>query len=149
MASATDDFHILLDGHRHMSEQLRHMSTMLDRLVVLLKAEERALAALRLQAAAPGLLARLRVKSPRQEKCLAVTSRSITWSSSEEQAVVRLQASGRGFLVRWVVRKMRMLLSSSLQCMFNQSSSPIRPMAPIEVEVWGWGLQAWRTTRAT
>jgi len=69
--------------------------------------------------------------------------------SSEEQAAVRLQAAGRGFLVRRAVRKMHMLLSLSLQCAISHSSSPIRPAAPIEIEVRVWGLPARRPTRAT
>ena len=69
--------------------------------------------------------------------------------SSEEQAAVRLQAAGRGFLVRRAVRKMHMLLSLSLQCAISHSSSPIRPAAPIEIEVRVWGLPARRPTSAT
>ena len=139
MASATNDaFRALAEGHRLMSEQLRHMSTTLDHLRVLLevKARERQ-AAVRLQAAARGLLARRLLQTLRGEK------------SSEEQAAVRLQAAGRGFLVRRAVRKMHMLLSLSLQCAISHSSSPIRPAAPIEIEVRVWGLPARRPTSAT
>ena len=130
---------------------LADMSTLLDRLKALLKAKEERerLAVVRLQAAARGLLACRRVQSLRGEKRLAVISRSITWPSSEEQAAVRLQAAGRGFLVRLVVRKMCMLLSSSLQFAFSHSGSPIHPVAPIEVEVQGWGLLVQRMTSAT
>jgi hypothetical protein len=145
MASAADDaLCALVEGNRHMSEQLRRMSTTLDHLRALLevkvKEDRERLAVECLQAAARGLLARRWVQSLRREMCLAVISRAITWPSSEEQAVVRLQAAGRGFLVRRVVRKMRMLLSSSLQCAFNHSGSPIRPVAPIELEAQVWGL---------
>jgi len=139
MASATNDaLRTLAEGHRLMSEQLRHMSTTLDHLRVLLevKARERQ-AAVCLQAAARGLLARRLLQTLRGEK------------SSEEQAAVRLQAAGRGFLVRRAVRKMHMLLSSSLQCAISHSSSPIRPAAPIEIEVRVWGLPARRPTSAT
>ena len=114
------------------------MSTTLDHLRVLLEVKTRERqAAVRLQAAARGLLARRLLQTLRGEK------------SSEEQAAVRLQAAGRGFLVRRAVRKMHMLLSSSLQCAINHSSSPIRPAAPIEIEVRVWGLPARRPTSAT
>ena len=139
MVSATNDaFRALAEGHRLMSEQLRHMSTTLDHLWVLLevKARERQ-EVVRLQAAAHGLLARRLLQTLRGEK------------SSEEQAAVRLQVAGRGFLVRQAVRKMHMLLSSSLQCAISHSSSPIRPAAPIEIEVRVWGLPARRPTSAT
>jgi len=139
MASATNDaLRALAEGHRLMSEQLRHMSTTLDHLRVLLevKARERQ-AVVRLPAVARGLLARRLLQTLRGEK------------SSEEQAAVRLQVAGRGFLVRQAVRKMHMLLSSSLQCAISHSSSPIRPAAPIEIEVRVWGLPARRPTSAT
>jgi hypothetical protein len=58
---------------------------------------------------------------------------------------VRLQAAVRGLLVRRMVRKMRMLLSSSLSCVFIHSDSPIRPAAPMEVEVQVWALPVQRT----
>ena len=139
MASATNDaLCALAEGHRLMSEQLRHMSTTLDHLRVLfeVKARERQ-AAVRLQAAARGLLARRLLQTLRGEK------------SSEEQAAVCLQAAGRGFLIWRAVWKMHMLLSLSLQCAISHSSSPIRPAAPIEIEVRVWGLPARRTTSAT
>ncbi|XP_066391624.1 uncharacterized protein [Miscanthus floridulus] len=117
------------------------------------KPEHEHLAAVRLQAVVRGLLARRRVQSLRGEQRLAVISRAITWPSSEERAAVRLQAAGRGFLVRRMARKMRMLLSPSLQqiaaCTFDHSGSPIRPAAPAEVEIWVCGLPVWGTTIAT
>jgi len=84
MASATNDaLRTLAEGHRLMSEQLRHMSTTLDHLRVLLEVKTRERqAAVRLQAAARGLLARRLLQTLRGEK------------SSEEQAAVRLQATG-------------------------------------------------------
>ena len=66
----------------------------------------------------------------------------------EEQAAVRLQAAGRGFLARRVARKMRMLLGSSLSYVFIHSASPIHPVAPIEVEVRVWGLSVQRMRNA-
>jgi hypothetical protein len=70
--------------------------------------------------------------------------------SSEEQAAVRLQAAGRGFLARRMVRKVRMLLSTSLQqiaaCAFNHPVSPILHVAPAEVEIWVCGLPARQRT---
>jgi hypothetical protein len=78
------------------------------------KTEKELQAAVRLQAAARGFLARRQVQSLRGEKHLAVASRATPWPSSHEQAVVRLQAAVRGFLVRRAVRKLHLLISSSL-----------------------------------
>jgi len=127
MASATNDaLRALAEGHRLMSEQLRHMSTTLDHLRVLLEVKTRERqAAVRLQAAARGLLARRLLQTLRGEK------------SSEEQAAVRLQAAGRGFLVRRMVRTRRMALNMArwqiTACRFAHSSSPI---LPAEFQVW-------------
>ncbi|KAG2579161.1 hypothetical protein PVAP13_6NG239806 [Panicum virgatum] len=129
---------------------LHNVSTMLDRLASELlqlsdqieRSDRRRRAAVRLQAAARGLLARRWAQSLREEKCLAVCP------STEEQAAVRLQAAGRGFLARRVARKMRMLLGSSLSYVFIHSASPIHPVAPIEVEVRVWGLSMQRTRNA-
>jgi hypothetical protein len=133
------------------SRIIADMFTQLDRLKALLKAEERErLAAVRLQAAGRGLLARRRAQSLREEKCLAIISRAIMCPSSEEQAAVRLQAAGRGFLARWMVRKVRMLLSTSLQqiaaCAFNHPILPILHAAPAEVEIWVCRLPARQRT---
>lgn len=110
---------------------LHDVSTALDRVRALLEAMKererlaaiRQQAAVRLQAAARGLLARRRVHCLRGETHLPVVSRATTWPSPEEQAAVRLQAAARGFLARRVVRKTRVLLSSSLQCAFNYTIS--------------------------
>ena len=114
--------------------------TQLDRIKELLNAKEKKdrerRAAVRLQAAARGFLARRRAQALHAAK------------ASEEQAAVRLQAAGRGFLARHVVRNMRMLLSSSLPCVFIPSASPIRPAAPIEGEVQVWALPV-QCTRST
>jgi hypothetical protein len=125
--------------------------TQLDRLKALLKEEEcERLAAVRLQAAARGLMARRRVQSLRGQKCLPVISRAIMCTSSEEQAAVRLQAAGRGFLARWMVRKIRMLLGSSLHhiaaCVFNHPVSSVLYAPPAEVEIWVYGLPARQRT---
>jgi len=127
MASATNDaLRVLAEGHRLMSEQLHHMSTTLDHLRVLLEVKTRERqAAVRLQAAARGLLARRLLQTLRGEK------------SSEEQAAVRLQAARRGFLVRRMVRTRRMALNMArwqiTACRFAHSSSPI---LPAEFQVW-------------
>jgi len=102
------------------------MSTTLDHLRVLLEVKTRERqAAVRLQAAARGLLARRLLQTLRGEK------------SSEEQAAVRLQAAGRGFLVRRMVRTRRMALNMArwqiTACRFAHSSSPI---LPAEFQVW-------------
>jgi hypothetical protein len=62
---------------------------------------------------------------------------------------VRLQAAVRGLLVRCMVRKIRMLLSSSLPCVFIHSDSPIRPAAPIAVEAQAWALPVQHTRHNT
>uniref|UniRef100_A0A804M5A2 Uncharacterized protein n=1 Tax=Zea mays TaxID=4577 RepID=A0A804M5A2_MAIZE len=86
------------------------------------KTEKELQAAVRLQAAAQGFLARRQVQSLRGEKHLAVASRATPWPSSHEQVVVRLQAAVRGFLVRRAVRKLHLLISSSLHQL-----APARP----------------------
>jgi len=100
---------------------LADVSTQLDRLRVRLQAkdkEEHELrAAVRLQAAARGLLARRRAQAFHATK------------ASKEQAAVRLQASVRGFLVRHMVRMRRMFLIP-VRCQitagwFDYSSSPM------------------------
>jgi hypothetical protein len=73
------------------------------------KTEKELQAAVRLQTAARGFLARRQVQSLRGEKHLAVASRATPWPPSHEQAVVRLQAAVRGFFVRWAVRKLHLL----------------------------------------
>uniref|UniRef100_A0A804MN19 Uncharacterized protein n=1 Tax=Zea mays TaxID=4577 RepID=A0A804MN19_MAIZE len=79
------------------------------------KTEKELQAAVRLQAAARGFLAR-------------------------RQAVVRLQATVRGFLVRRAVRKLHLLISSSLHqlvaCASNHQVSSILFEPPAEVEIW-------------
>jgi hypothetical protein len=106
---------------------LDEVSTLLDRLRARLEAKDKEdrerRAAVRLQAAVRGLLARRRAQALRATK------------ASKEQSTVRLQAAGRGFLVRRVVRKMRMLLSSSLSCVFVPSAPSIHQAAPIAGEV--------------
>uniref|UniRef100_A0A804QLM2 Uncharacterized protein n=1 Tax=Zea mays TaxID=4577 RepID=A0A804QLM2_MAIZE len=104
------------------------------------KTEKELQAAVRLQAAARGFLARRQVQSLRGEKHLAVASRTTPWPSSHEQAVVRLQAAVRGFLVRRAVRKLHLLISSSLHqlaaCAPNHQVSSILFEPPSEVEIW-------------
>ena len=104
------------------------------------KTEKELQAAVRLQAAARGFLARRQVQSLRGEKHLAVASRATPWPSSHEQAVVRLQAAVRGFLVRRAVRKLHLLISSSLHqlaaCAPNHQVSSILFEPPAEVEIW-------------
>uniref|UniRef100_A0A804U6L7 Uncharacterized protein n=1 Tax=Zea mays TaxID=4577 RepID=A0A804U6L7_MAIZE len=104
------------------------------------KTEKELQAAVRLQAAARGFLARRQVQSLRGEKHLAVASRATPWPSSHEQAVVRLQAAVRGFLVRRAVRKLHLLISSSLHqlaaCASNHQVSSILFEPPAEVEIW-------------
>jgi hypothetical protein len=78
------------------------------------KTEKELQAAVQLQTAARGFLARRQVQSLRGEKHLAVASRATPWPSSHEQVVARLQAAVRGFLVRRAVRKLHLLISSSL-----------------------------------
>uniref|UniRef100_A0A804P2Q0 Uncharacterized protein n=1 Tax=Zea mays TaxID=4577 RepID=A0A804P2Q0_MAIZE len=72
---------------------------------------------------------------------LQTTARGATpWPSSHEQAVVRLQAAVRGFLVRRAVRKLHLLISSSLHqlaaCAPNHQVSSILFEPPVEVEIW-------------
>ena len=70
MTSAADSLHALVEGHYHLSEELRCMSTTLDRIMALLEAKEERerLATVRLQAAARGIPAHRRVKSLCGEK---------------------------------------------------------------------------------
>jgi hypothetical protein len=93
------------------------------------KTEKELQAAVRLQAAARGFLARRQVQSLRGEKHLVVASRATPWPSSHEQAVVRLQAAVRAFIVRRAVRKLHLLISSSLHqlaaCASNHQVSSI------------------------
>jgi len=103
---------------------LHNVSTMLDRLASELlqlsdqieRSDRRRRAAVRLQAAARGLLARRWAQSLREEKCLAVCP------SKEEQPAVRLQAVGRGFLARRVARKMA--CCSAHRCRACSSTRP-------------------------
>jgi hypothetical protein len=104
------------------------------------KTEKELQAAVRLQTAARGFLARRLVQSLRGEKHLAVASRATPWPSSHEQAVVRLQAAVCGFLVRRAVRKLHLLIRSSLHqlaaCAPNHHVSSILFEPPAEVEIW-------------
>jgi hypothetical protein len=110
--------------------------TQLDRIKELLNAKDKkdreCRAAVRLQAAARRLLARRRAQALRATK------------ASKEQATVRLQATVRGMLVRRMVRQIRVLLSSTLSYVFIHSDSPIRPAAPIAVEVQVWAFPVQR-----
>jgi hypothetical protein len=69
-----------------------------------------------------------------------VASRATPWPSSHEQAVVRLQAAVRGFLVWRAVRKLHLLISSSRHqlaaCAPNHQVSSILFEPPAEVEIW-------------
>jgi hypothetical protein len=80
------------------------------------------------------------VQSLRGEKHLVVASRATPWPSSHEQVVVRLQATVRGFLVRRAVRKLHLLISSSLHQIAayapNHQVSSILFEPPAEVEIW-------------
>jgi hypothetical protein len=139
---------------RRLAEEMDHFIAMFNRYRAHKEKTQHELqAAVRLQAAARGFLARRRVQSLRGVQHLAVISPAITLPSSEERAAVRLQAAGRDFLVRRMVRKMRMLLSVSLQqiaaCTFNQSGSPIHPAAPTKEEIWVCGLPVTQTTSTT
>ena len=125
--------HRLSLGVDNCLRSLAEMTAQLDRLRVRLEKEDRERrAAVRLQAAARGLLARRRAQALRATK------------ASKEQATVRLQAAVRGMLVRRMVRQIRMLLSSTLSYVFIHSDSPIRPAAPIAVEVQVWAFPVQR-----
>ena len=107
------------DAFTRLEESFGRFAEQWDQFVVMFhrykeKTEKELQAAVRLQAAARGFLARRQVQSLRGEKHLAVASRATPWPSSHEQAVVRLQAAVRGFLVRRAVRKLHLLISSSL-----------------------------------
>jgi hypothetical protein len=116
--------------------RLDKMSAQLDRIRACLEARDKrdreCRAAVRLQAATRGLLALRRARALRATKAL------------KEQATVRLQAAVRGLLVRRMVRKIRMLLSSSLSCLFIPSAPSIHHAAPIEGEVQVWALPVQR-----
>ena len=95
MASAVNDaIGALADGMRRLTEDMDRFVVMFNRYVE--KLERERLAAVLLQAAARGLLARRRVRSLREE------------------AVVRLQAVARGFMVRLTTRKMRAAIRTAL-----------------------------------
>src|SRR5688500_5932456 len=100
------------DAFTRLEEQWGQFVVMLHRYKE--ETEKELQAAVRLQAAARGFLARRQVQSLRGEKHLVVASRATPWPSSHEQVVVRLQAAVRGFLVRRAVRKLHLLISSSL-----------------------------------
>uniref|UniRef100_A0A804P1J7 Uncharacterized protein n=1 Tax=Zea mays TaxID=4577 RepID=A0A804P1J7_MAIZE len=104
------------------------------------KTEKELQAAVWLQTAARGFLARRQVQSLRGEKHLAMASRATPWSSSHEQAMMRLQATVRGFLVRRAMRKLHLLISSSLHqlaaCVPNHQVSSILFEPPAEDKIW-------------
>jgi hypothetical protein len=122
-----DPLHQLSHGVDNSLHILEEMSTQLDRIRACLKVKDKRdrerRVAVRLQAAVQGLLVRRRAHLLRAAKV------------SEEQVAVRLQAVGRGFLVRRVVRKMHMLLSTSLSCVFVPSAPSTHQAAPIAGEV--------------
>lgn len=133
------------DAFTRLEESFGRFAEKWDQFVVMFhrykeKTEKELQAAVRLQAAARGFLARRQVQSLRGEKHLAVASRATPWPSSHEQAVVRLQAAVRGFLVRRAVRKLHLLISSSLHqlaaCAPNHQVSSILFEPPAEVEIW-------------
>jgi hypothetical protein len=133
------------DAFTRLEESFGRFAEKLDQFVVMFhrykeKTEKELQAAVRLQTAARGFLARCQVQSLRGEKHLAVASRATPWLSSHEQAVVRLQAAVRGFLVRRAVRKLHLLISSSLHqlaaCAPNHQVSSILFEPPAEVEIW-------------
>uniref|UniRef100_A0A804PT58 Uncharacterized protein n=1 Tax=Zea mays TaxID=4577 RepID=A0A804PT58_MAIZE len=133
------------DAFTRLEESFGRLEEKWDQFVVMFhrykeKTEKELQAAVRLQAAARGFLARRQVQSLRGEKHLAVASRATPWPSSHEQAVVRLQAAVRGFLVRRAVWKLHLLISSSLHqlaaCAPNHQVSSILFEPPAEVEIW-------------
>jgi hypothetical protein len=133
------------DAFTRLEESFGHFAEQRDQFVVMFhrykeKTEKELQAAVRLQTAARGFLARRQVQSLRGEKHLVVASRSTPWLSSHEQSVVRLQAAVRGFLVRRAVRKLHLLISSSLHqlaaCAPNHQVSSILFEPPAKVEIW-------------
>jgi hypothetical protein len=107
------------DAFTRLEESFGRFAEQWDQFVVMFhrykeKTEKELQAAVQLQTAARGFLARRQVQSLRGEKHLAVASRATPWPSSHEQVVARLQAAVRGFLVRRAVRKLHLLISSSL-----------------------------------
>jgi hypothetical protein len=133
------------DAFTRLKESFGRFAEQWDQFVVMFhrykeKTEKELQAAVRLQTAARGFLARRQVQSLRGEKHLAVASRATPWLSSHEQAVVRLQAAVHGFLVRRAVRKLHLLISSSLHqlaaCAPNHQVSSILFEPPAEVEIW-------------
>ena len=89
MAPVADDFRILREGCRQISEELAHIQDLLEAMMV---AERRRAAAVRLQAAARRFVARRRFLAQHQDQAAAVA---------------RLQAAARGFLARRLVAKHR------------------------------------------
>jgi hypothetical protein len=126
-----DPLHQLSLGVDNSLCTLADVSAQLDRLRTRLEAKEKEdrerRAAVRVQAAARGLLARRQVQALRAAKAL------------NEQAALRLQAAGRGFLARRMVRKIHMLIIAAPTRSLRDCSfcTPCRSRV--------WGMQSSRT----